>query len=102
MLQKYPHPEDWLRVSFSDEIHFRYCIQDKLRIIRKVGIRYCQDCIEEIHEPSKKDKKRYHCWAAVRHNFKSDIHFYEVPRNTNGKMSQKVYIEKILEPVVKP
>ena len=102
MLQKYPHPEDWHRVRFSDEVHFGYGTQDKLRIIRKAGMRYCQDCIEEIHEPSEKDKKRYHCWAAVGHNFKSDIHFYEVPGNTNGKMSQKVYIEKILEPVVKP
>ena len=40
--------------------------------------------------------------TAVGHNFKSDIHIYEVPGNTNGKMSQKLYIDKILEPIVKP
>lgn len=46
--------------------------------------------------------KRYHCWAAVGWNFKSELVFYEVPGNTNGKMSQRVYIDSILEPVVKP
>lgn len=34
-------------------------------------------------------------------NFKSELIFYEVPTNTNGKMSQAVYVNKILEPVVK-
>ena len=33
--------------------------------------------------------------------FKSDLTFYEVPENTNGKMSLQVYINQILEPVVK-
>lgn len=65
-------------------------------------MRYCQDCVQEIDEPAEKDKKRYHCWVAVGHNFKSDIYFYEVPGNTNGKMSQQVYIDQILEPTVKP
>lgn len=35
------------------------------------------------------------------HNFKSDIHFYNVPGNTNEKMSQRVYIDSILEPIFK-
>ena len=34
-------------------------------------------------------------------NYKSDQIFYEVPGNTNGKMSQRVYIDSILEPIVK-
>ncbi len=58
MLQKYPHPEDWYWVRFSDGVHFGYGIKGKLRIIRKAGMRDCQDFIEEIHEPSEKDKKR--------------------------------------------
>ncbi len=49
MLQKYLHQEDWHRVRFSDEVHFGYGTKDKLRIIRKAGIRYCQDCMKEIH-----------------------------------------------------
>lgn len=65
-------------------------------------MRYSQDYIEEIHEPSEKDKNYYHCLAAVGHNFKSNVHFYEITRNTNGKMSQQLYIDKILEVVVKP
>lgn len=65
MLERYPHPEDQHRVRFSDKVYFGYGIQDKLRIIRKAGLRYCQDCIEEVQELTEKDKKRYHCWAAV-------------------------------------
>ena len=57
MLERYPHPEDWHRVRFSDEVHFGYGTQDKLRIIRKAGMRYCQDCIEEVRELTGKHKK---------------------------------------------
>lgn len=35
-------------------------------------------------------------------NSKSELVFYEVPGNTNRKMSQRVYINSILEPVLKP
>ena len=35
MHDKYPQPEDWHRVRFSDEVYFGYGTQDKLRIIRK-------------------------------------------------------------------
>lgn len=38
----------------------------------------------------------------IGYNFKSDITFYEVPGNSNGKMTHQVYIDSILEPVVKP
>ena len=102
MLAKYPEPENWNRIRFSDEVHFGWGPQDKLNIIRKPGQRYCQDCIQESDEPDEKDKKRHHCWAAAGHNFKSDIYFYNVAGNTNGKMSQRVYIDSILEPIVKP
>jgi hypothetical protein len=102
MLNKYPQPDDWHRVRFSDEVHFGWGPQGKIRIIRKSGQRYCQDCIQEEHEPDKKDKKRHHCWAAAGYNFKSNIHFHDVPGNTNGKISQRVYIDQILKPIVKP
>lgn len=49
-----------------------------------------------------KKQKRYYCWAAVGYNFKSELIFYEVPGNSNGKMGQRVYIDSILEAVVKP
>lgn len=102
MKAQYPRPEDWYRVCFSDEVHFGYSPQAKLRIIRKPGERYCPDCIQKDKEPEEKDKKSHHCWGAVGHNFKSQISFYDIPGNTNGKMSQRVYIDQILEPIVKP
>ena len=91
------------KVRFSDEIHFGRGPQRKLCIIRQPEQRTCDDCIQKQRPPKEKDKKqkRYHCWAAVGWNFKSELIFYEVPGNSNGKMSQRVYIDSILEPVVK-
>ncbi len=83
-------------------MHFGYGPQDKLNIIRKPGIRYCSDCTQEHNKLTEQDKKRYHCWEAVEHNFKSEIYFYEVPSNTKGKISQQVYIDQILAPIVEP
>ncbi len=47
MLQRYPNPQDWYRVLFSDKIHFKYGPQDKLHIIWKLGIWYFCLCIQE-------------------------------------------------------
>ena len=102
MLERYPNPTDWEIVRFSDEVHFGWGPQHKLRIIRKPGQRYCIDCLQHQDSPKAKDEKRMHCWAAVGYNFKSPIYFYDVPGNTNGKMSLKVYQKQILEPIVKP
>lgn len=93
--ERYLKPEDRDPVRFSDEVRFGYGPQGKLRIIRKPGGRYCPDCSQEDKEPHEKDKNRHHCWAAVGYDFESDIHFYEVPGNTNGKMSQRVYIDQL-------
>ena len=94
--------EDWKLVRFSDEVHFGLSPQRRLRIIRRPGQRYCFDCMQEGKEPEERVQKRFHCWAWVGWNYKSDLIFYEVPGNTNGKMSQRVYIDSILEPIVKP
>ena len=102
MLEKYPEPEDWDRVRWSDEVNFGWGAQHQLRITRKPGERYCVDCAQHREEPKAKDEKRFQCWAAVGYNFKSDIIFYDVPRKTNGKISHRVYRDQILEPVVKP
>jgi len=55
----------------------------------------------EKREPKAKDFKRLHAWAAVGYNFKSELYFYEVPGNGNGKMSHKVYAQ-LLEDMVVP
>jgi hypothetical protein len=86
MLRKYPTPEAWRRVRFSDEVHFGLGPQGKLRVLRKPGERYCSDCIQETNEPKDEDCKRIHCWAAIRYNFKSEIVFYTT-RSSNGKMT---------------
>lgn len=89
MKAKYPRPEGWYRMRFSDEVHFGYGPQAKLRIIRKPRERYCPDCIQEDEDPEEKDKNRHHCWAVAGHNFKLEIYFYDVSGNTNGKMSER-------------
>ena len=102
MLNNYPEKEDWYRVRFSDEVHFGCSSKGKLPIIRKPGQRYCQDCVQEEHMPDEKNKKRHNDWAAAGPDLKSFIHFYDVSGNKNGKMSQRVYIDQILDTIVKP
>ncbi len=41
-----------------------------------------------------------HCGAAIGYNFKSPIYFYETS-SENDKLSHEVYINQILEPIVK-
>ena len=101
MLERYPEPKDWYHVRFSDEIHFGFGPQGKIRIIRRPGERFCPDCLQERRPPAEKDLKRLHAWAAVGYNFKSELVFYDVPGNSNGKMSLQIYKDEILEKVVK-
>jgi hypothetical protein len=50
-----------------------------------------------------KDEKRVHAWGAAGYDFKiPKLIFYEVSTNSNGKMTQQVYRDVILEPIVKP
>ncbi|KAF1936658.1 hypothetical protein EJ02DRAFT_479649 [Clathrospora elynae] len=74
-----------------------------MKIIRKPGERYCSDCIQETtNQDHEKEFERSYSWAAVGHDFKSDMYFYKVPGNKNGKLLLKVYHNQILEPIVKP
>ena len=45
MLVRYPDPDNWKRIRFSDEVHFGWGPQAKLYIIRKPGERNCPDYI---------------------------------------------------------
>lgn len=56
MKERYPKPEDWYRVRFSDEVHFGYGPQGKLRIIRKPGEQYCPDFTQEDKNQTKRMK----------------------------------------------
>ncbi len=104
MLAKYPLKKDWRHIQFSDEIHFGYGPEDQLQIIHKPGTRYRHDNLQHRPPPPKEDKNCLpkHCWVAVGYNFKSDMIFYDVPTNKNGKKTHQVYIDSIHKPVVKP
>jgi len=84
-------------------MHTGFGPQGRVYIIRKPGTRYCSSCIQhvapELEEES--DAKRKHVWAVVGYEFKSDLVFYDLPGNRNGKMSYQVYRDVTLEPVVK-
>jgi hypothetical protein len=100
MLERYPEPKDWWHVRFSDETHFGWGPQGKIYILRRPWERFCPDCLIEKEEPAERDLRRLHCWAAVGHDFKSDLVWYDVPSNNNGNMTMKVYRYQILEPFV--
>jgi len=101
-LQYRPNPEDWRDIRWSDEAHFCLSPEGRPRIKRKPGERYCPDCIlhQDPAETKGPDREHLHVWAAVGYNFKSDLHFYTIPTNKNGKMSSQVYRDQILEPVI--
>ncbi len=102
MLDSYPDKNDWKHIRFNNEVHFDWGPQHTLRIIRKLGEQYCQDCIQHEDKPNPHDEKQFHCWAAIDYQFKSSIQFYDIPTNTNEKMIQQAYIDQIFEPMVKP
>ncbi|KAF1817553.1 hypothetical protein P152DRAFT_386531, partial [Eremomyces bilateralis CBS 781.70] len=102
MLHDYPTVPDWQRVRSSDEVHFSLGPQGKLLIIRHRGERYCRKCIQEVGEQFDTDMRRVHGWGAAGNDFKSELVTYDVPSNSNGKMTQRVYVDAILEPHIKP
>jgi hypothetical protein len=85
-------------------VHWGFRPRGSIYITRQPGERYCGDCIQQRDEKTDEERviKRLHAWAAVGYNFKSPLLSYDIKSNTNGKMTQKDYINQILEPVVKP
>jgi hypothetical protein len=71
-------------------------------VIRQPGEKYYADCIQTNPPQEDSDKKRIHAWGAIGYNFKSPLVFYDILSNSNGKMTQKAYIQQILDPVVRP
>lgn len=100
MLQRYPTKEHWRKVRFSDECHFGYGNGRQLHLIRQPGTRYHAENVQERDEPTEKQAKKFHVWAAIGYNFKSQLTFYDAS-NSNGKMNLRTYHDCILEPVVK-
>jgi hypothetical protein len=72
-------------------------------VIRRRGERYHDSCIQKNQDQRKakhKNEKRFHVWAAVGYQFKSDLLFYETS-SINGKMTSEVYINQVLHGPVK-
>ena len=84
-----PRPEDWHDVHFSDESHFGFGDPGRTYISRRRGAReaYKPENLQEQREPNELDKKCLHVWGAVGYNFKSELVFYTVPSNRNGKIT---------------
>ncbi len=59
------------------------------------------NCIQKADSFKNKNLKRQHYWAAVEHDFKSNIYFYDVSENTNEKLTLKIYLKQILKFIVK-
>ncbi|KJZ78887.1 hypothetical protein HIM_01660 [Hirsutella minnesotensis 3608] len=97
-----PEKEDWHDIFFSDETHFGYDDERAAQIARPPGTRNRPENLQERRGPKDTEVKLLHAWACVGYDFKSPLIWYEVPTNTNGKMSQKVYLEKVLEAYVGP
>ncbi|KAK3291257.1 uncharacterized protein B0H64DRAFT_436110 [Chaetomium fimeti] len=91
MLERYPEAGDWYYVRFSDECHFGWGPQGKIWVLRRPWERFCPDCMVEKDAPKEKDLRRLHCWAAVGHDFKSPLVWYNVPGNSNALWLREGY-----------
>jgi hypothetical protein len=103
-LERRPHERDWETVAFSDEVHAGWGPAGKPRVTRRSGERLCKDCVGLEGVPTGTDKKRVHGWGVFHFKWKSELLLYDVEEagNLNGKMSAKCYVDRILEPVVRP
>jgi transposase len=102
MLEKYPEPRDWYRVRFSGDCHFGWGPTGEVSALRQPWERYCADCMVETKGGGEDSLRKLHCWAAVGHDFKSDLVWYDKPSESNGKLDLPAYRDNILEPVVGP
>ena len=103
MLSLRKDPGDWKNVRWIDEFHARFGPEGQLWIIRKRGngIRGRFDNIQHTYKPTDTQAiGKVHAWAAVGWEFKTPLIFYTV-RDPQGAITNKAYIEQILEVEVK-
>lgn len=95
-LEQRPDAEDWEHVFFTDECHFYWGPEGKMRVLRKEGERDEPENIQiRSKKPDMEGRNRLHVWAMVGYNFISPLIFYDAG-NPNGKMSQECYTTQIL------
>lgn len=89
-------------MRFSDECHFGWTSAGGREYIsRKPGDRNKPACIRQRPPKERTDQQPLHIWSAVGWNFKGPLVRYQVA-HSNGKLSQRAYIDQILDPVVRP
>ena len=99
-LAERPRPGDWHNVRFSDEVHLGYGPEGRIYVTRRPGEKYCPDCVQQVDLPKPEDEKKVHAWGVIGYNYKSELYFYDA-NNSNGKMTQKVYISLLEKEVTK-
>lgn len=100
-LELRPKPEDWENIRWSDETHFSCGPEGLHKAFRNHGERDCPDCAQPRPGPGKDEPYRCHAWAAVGHNFKSELVWYTASKS-NDAIPMKTYRDQILDPIVKP
>lgn len=104
MLETYPHPQNWHFVWFSGELHFGFGMDGKMRLMPRVGEKYCEGCKDHPAATGwPRDVKRIHAWAALGHDFKTKLIFYDESTSPNhsGVITMQDYCDKVLDPWVK-
>ena len=88
---------------FSDKVHFGQGACRTCNIICRPEEVNNEVCIQYDREPvnPERPQKRFHCWVMIGWNYKSLLVFYDIPGNTNGKMTMAKYVQ-ILDEYVKP
>ena len=99
MLTKYPNPEDWYNIRFSDEVHLGFGPAGRIYVIRKPSEVNYPDCMQHENAPKKQDEKKVHAWSAIGKDFKAPLHFYNAG-NSNGAMTMTCYLDLLKKEVV--
>lgn len=111
-----PKSIDWRNVLFTDEFYFGQGQEENRHyIFRRLGQRNKLECIRRVSKKKtgrKKGPKRdenprndeetkdVHFFAIIGYDFKKFIEYK--PRNSNGKMSSRQYIDEFLIPEILP
>lgn len=104
MLETMPSADDWKSVRFSYELHFGFGLDGAMRVLPRLGEKFCPPCEAcPTVEKWARDVRRVHAWAAVGYGFKSDLVFYDdaTHPHSTGLLSMDDYRDKILHKVVK-
>lgn len=99
-LEKRPFPVDWEAVAFTDKVHVGWSLSGKPLVTHRPGERLCTDYFRLEGEPEDINERRIHGWATYHSDWKSK--FFNYSTQHNGKMTMKAYIDRTLEPHVKP